>query len=155
MHAQLSRSITPHLCCLILLGGFMATAIAAGGPTNAPAKTGEIEVAKSTFLMPRNKTEGRDPFYPSSSYPYELGASKGGSNQPPSVSVDLKLTAIGGTPDKRLCTINGRTLAKGEDGEMTVSGSKVQVHIVEILDESVVLTVNGEERELRFRRFFQ
>jgi len=130
------------------------TANAAGGTTtNTSAKS--PEVAKSTFVMPRNKGEGRDPFNPNSNYPYQDGAPKTGSKQPVSVVVDLKLTGIGGAPDRRLCTINGRTFGKGEDGEMTVGGSKVQVHILEILDDSVVLTVNGEQRELRFRRTFQ
>ena len=147
------------LClCFALVGGIITTASAAGGPaTNAPAKPVDqpLEVAKSTFVMPRNKTEGRDPFHPSSTYPYEQSVSKPGGSKTPLPTVDLKLTAIGGTPDNRLCTINGRTFGKGEDGEMTIGGGKVQVHIKDILEDSVVLTVNGEQREVRFRRYFQ
>jgi len=152
MNARVLKT-TMQLFGLVCVSAGALTADAAGGTTtNTPAKP--PEVAKSTFVMPRNKNEGRDPFNPNSSYPYQGSAPIGGK-QPVSVAVDLKLTGIGGTPDRRLCTINGRTFGKGEDGEMTVGGNKVQVHILEVLEDSVVLTVNGEQRELRFRRTFQ
>lgn len=149
----LLRAIVPHLCCVLVVGVF-GSANAAGGTTNAPAKPAEL--AKSTFTMPRNKAEGRDPFHPNSDYPYQLAGAKSGSKGPVSTApADLKLKGIGGTPANPIVTINDRSFGKGEDGEMTVGGSKVQIHIVEILEDSVIITVNGEQRELRFRRSFQ
>src|SRR5688572_15397824 len=155
MNTSSLRPITIQLCFLLVSGAITTASAAGGTKTNTPAKP--LEVAKSTFAMPRTKNEGRDPFYPNSSYPYQESGGKirdGGTTRP-ATPVDLKLTGIGGTPDNRLCTINGRTFGKGEDGEMTVGGSKVQIHILDILEDSVVLTVNGEQRELRFRRYFQ
>jgi len=148
------------LCCAMSLVA-LGNAWGAGGTTNAPAKTVDkpIEVAKSTFAMPRNKNEGRDPFYPGSTYPYEQSAAaKGGNKTQTAPAVDLKLSGIGGTPAARFATISSgnssRTLGKGEDGEMTVGGNKIQIHVVEILEDSVIITVNGEQRELRFRGIF-
>jgi hypothetical protein len=148
----LLRAIRLYLCC-VFAAGVLCNASAAGGPTNAPAPAKTVEIAKSTFAMPRNRNEGRDPFFPSSTYPYEQAGTKPRPGQATG-SVDLKLTGIGGTATKRLANINGRTFGKDEDGEMTVNGNKVQIHIVDILEDSVILTVNGEQRELRFRGIF-
>ena len=152
MNARVLKTTVRWLGFVCVSAGALTANAAGGATTNTSAKP--PEVAKSTFVMPRSKSEGRDPFNPNSSYPYQ-GSAPSGSKQPVTVAVDLKLTGIGGTPDRRLCTINGRTFGKGEDGEMTVGGNKVQVHILEVLEDSVVLTVNGEQRELRFRRTFQ
>ena len=149
----LPKTIRPYLCC-VFAAGVLCNVNAAGGPTNAPASAKTVEVAKSTFAMPRNRNEGRDPFFPSSDYPYQQAGTKPRPGQAAGSPVDLKLTGIGGTAAKRLANINGRTFAKDEDGEMTVNGNKVQIHIVDILEDSVILTVNGEQRELRFRGIF-
>jgi len=151
MKARVLKMTLQWFAVVCVSAGALTANAAGGTTTNTAAKP--PEVAKSTFVMPRNKVEGRDPFNPNSTYPY-VGSAPSGGTKPVSVAVDLKLTGIGGTPDRRLCTINGRTFGKGEDGEMTVGGGKVQVHILEILEDSVVLTVNGEQRELRFRRTF-
>ena len=143
---------TARCLCLACIGGAITTAAAAGGTTtNAPAKP-VVEIAKSTFAMPRNKTEGRDPFNPNSTYPYEQSGTKTGGKPVVVPPVDLQLKAIGGTPENPLVTINSRTFGKGEDGEMNTSAGRIQIHIVDILEDSVILTVNGEQRELRFRR---
>ena len=130
------------------------------GPTNAPAVTAPktveppppVEIARSTFAMPHNKTEGRDPFHPNSSYAYETTTQKPGGKS--AGARDLVLKVIGGTTSRRLCTINNLTLGTGEEGEATTPNGKVMIHVVKILDESVVITANGEEQELKFRRQF-
>ena len=137
---------------LVLTGALMVATSAVAGVTNAPGKP--LEVAKSTFVMPRNKNEGRDPFFPNSLRAYESAAPKNGQRTTVG-PVDLQLRAIGGPPSGRICTINNRTFSKGEDGEMTTSAGRIQIHIVDILDDAVIVTVNGEQRELRFRRQFK
>jgi len=147
------KPLARHLY-FILVGGIISTVGAAGGTvTNTPSKP--LEVAKSTFVMPRNKSEGRDPFHPSSTYPYDQNVSRTDGVKPIAPTFDLKLTGIGGTSDRRIANINSRAFGEGEDGEMTVNGSKVFIHIEKILEDSVILTVNGEQRELQFRRFFK
>ena len=151
----LTRS--PIVCGLfsraVVLAGTLALATAAvAGVTNTPAKP--LEVAKSAFVMPRNKNEGRDPFFPNSARAYEGAAPKNGSRTVVGAG-DLQLRAIGGPESGRICTINNRTFSKGEDGEMTTSAGRIQIHIVDILEDSVIVTVNGEQRELRFRRQFK
>jgi len=148
------RRRTVACLCLAFVTGTVSIATAAGGTgTNAPAKSTN-EVAKSVFIMPRNKNEGRDPFHPASSHAWVDSQPTAGTHAP-APTVDLQLKAIGGTPDHRIATINTRNFAKGEDGEMNTTSGRIQIHIVDILDDAVVLTVNGEQRELRFRRQFQ
>ena len=156
-----TKSLALLSLCLALVGGVIIPVSGAGGPaTNTPsAKSVEkpVEVAKSTFVMPRNKNEGRDPFNPRSNRVFDENPNKagGGKGTGPVVVTDLRLTGIGGTADRRVANINNRAFVKGDDGEMTVGGSKIQIHIIDILEDAVILTVNGEQRELRFRRLFQ
>jgi hypothetical protein len=123
--------------------------------TNAPVKSPEkitpVEVPKSVFVIPKNKDEGRDPFNPNSGYIYEsaapvkLGTKVVGGR-------DLVLKVISGTASRRMCTINNSTLVKDEESEVTTPSGKVMVKVIEINDDSVIITVNGEQRELKFRR---
>ena len=155
MNMKFSAHLTPVLLALAL--AVTSTGLAAGGSaTNAPGKlaTPTVEIAKSTFVMPKDKKDGRDPFHPASMRPFEQASIKPGS-QPVAAAVDLQLKAIGGSPGNRIATINTRNFAKGEDGEMNTTGGRIQIHIVDILDDAVIVTVNGEQRELRFRRSFQ
>jgi len=142
---------TASFLCLVCVGSCITTASAAGGTTTNAAAKPVVEIAKSTFVMPRNKTEGRDPFNPNSPYAYEQSGAKTGGKPVVVPPVDLVLKAIGGTTNNPICTINGRTFGKGEDGEMNTAAGRIQIHIVDILEDSVILTVNGEQRELRFR----
>ena len=120
--------------------------------TNTVAKP--TEIPRSTFMLPQGKNEGRDPFYPDSTYVYDQSkpSNNSGKGAVKPVVVDLKLTAIGGTSERPVASIKNRTFSEGEDGEMTINGAKVQIHILDIQEDGVILTVNGEQRELRFRR---
>lgn len=144
--------------CALLVATASTVTAAGGTSTNSAAKSLDktppaiIEPAKSMFNMPKNKSEGRDPFYPNSNYVYEQSSNKTGTKTAAPVAIDLVLKGIGGTPANRLATINTRTFSKGDDGEMNTSSGRVQIHIIDILEDAVILTVNGEQRELRFRR---
>jgi hypothetical protein len=157
---HLASQLLSTLLGVAWLAAPLPPALAAGGtvPKSTAKDTDKaVELPKSTFITPGNKTEGRDPFHPNATYIYNQGggSKNGGGKQPVLPALDLVLKAITGVPGNRLATINTRTFAKGEEGEMTVSGSKVQIQILDILEDAVILSVNGEQRELRFRRSFQ
>ena len=157
MYAAFPSSLTCLGLALLLntCSNFTASAQTRGATeTNSVIKP--TEIARSTFVLPQDKSEGRDPFYPDSTYVYDQSKPSNNTNKGPVkvAVVDLKLTAIGGTSERPVASINNRTFSEGEEGEMTINGAKVQIHILDIQEDGVILTVNGEQRELRFRRTF-
>lgn len=112
---------------------------------------------RSIFLKPNNPSEGKDPFYPRSVYPY-LGSEKAPDPTPVKtptpalVDVDVKLNGISGSKEHPLAIINGHTFEAGEEWEVNVgNGNKVHVRCLEIKPEGVLIFVNGQRRELRLR----
>lgn len=104
-----------------------------------------VQIPQSVFVMPTKPEEGRDPFFPQSTRVYETSQPKPKAVAMP---VTLVLNGLSGTPDHRLAMINGRTMAEGEDAEITTSTGKCRVHCVKISTSSVLVEVNGERREL-------
>src|SRR5262245_3667131 len=82
-------------------------------PATATTTTSAPVVPQARFIKPKDRTEGRDPFYPRSSYPYIGDApvivQTNTVVQPTVVAVELKLNGISGLPPHRLAMINNRT----------------------------------------------
>ena len=119
---------------------------------SAPARTPVTNaIPQSTFVMPANQKEGRDPFYPDSERPY---ANLTGPKQPVQTKISptaFILNGLSGSGDHRLAMINGRTLAEGEESEINTVAGRVTVRCVEIKTDSVVIEVGNERKELRLR----
>jgi thioredoxin-related protein len=62
---------------------------------------------------------------------------------------DLALKGISGSAGNRFAMINNQTLAAGESAKVKVKGGTVQVLCREILDDSVLITVDGKPVELK------
>lgn len=64
---------------------------------------------------------------------------------------ELTLKSISGAGTKRLALINNQTLAAGESGKVRLGAGEVKVRCEEILEKSVIVTVEGkkERRELK------
>ncbi len=145
---------------LIAAGLFCARSDAGAAPsksvTKTPSKTAtvssstnsEIEIPSSAFSIPTNPKDGRDPFFPDSTRIYSADAPKA---KPIKSSITLKLNGLSGPIEKRLAIINGRTVAEGEEAEISTSTGRQQVRCISIKDDSVVVEVGGERRELRLR----
>jgi hypothetical protein len=123
--------------------------VAAAPPAAAPvAQPVKPEVMpRSVFVIPTNRNEGRDPFFPNSSRPYEAVASKN-----PAVS-DLSLLVlkgISGPPDHRLAIINNHTFGVGDEGDVLTSHSRIHLRCVEIKARSVVVESGGQRHELSY-----
>ena len=102
------------------------------------------------FTIPTNHKEGRDPFFPNST----IANSAPVARTNPTVALaptKMILMGISGTPQKRLAIINGRTFEKGEEEEIPSVNGKLKVRCLEIKEETVIITVNGERQELRMR----
>ena len=121
--------------------------------TKASAVTNGPPLPQSVFVMPKGKHEGVDPFFPRSSRPYgpvfPIAASS--SPGPVTVAVDLKLKAISGLPEHRLALINNHTFEAGEEGEVVTTSGRMRIRCLEITQDSAVVQVGPERRELHLR----
>jgi len=114
--------------------------------TNAP-------LAQSVFIMPKGKPEGVDPFFPRSNRPYfgtPLPVAPT-NPEPVAVAVELKLKAISGLPEHRLALINNHTFEAGEEGEVVTTTGRMRIRCLEITQDSAVVQVGAERRELHLR----
>ncbi len=129
---------------------------------SAPAATNNAAatnaVPKSVFTTPETKKDGCDPFFPGSTRLWGLSMA---AQQPVAVKeskptgIDcLTLKGLSGAPANPLAMINGHTMAKGEDAEVTTDCGRLLVHCVDISTNSAVIEVSGERRELHLRSDF-
>ena len=71
--------------------------------------------------------------------------------EPVQVAVDLRLKAISGLPEHRLALINNHTFEAGEEGEIATTSGRMRIRCLEITQDSAVVQVGSERRELRLR----
>jgi len=128
------------------------TAFAAQTPKPAApaAKTEVVEPETSNFVIPRNKKEGRDPFFPNSTIGISAPVTTT-TAAAPLAPPKMTLMGISGPREKHLAIINGHTFGKGEEQDVPSANGKVHVRCLEIKEDSVIIDVNGERQELRLR----
>ena len=137
------------LFVVIGLAALAPRAVAEAASTNASRS------AKSTVAAPIPKSifdeaAGKDPFFPRRT---ASSVSKAVQTSQASVS-DFTLNGITPFGPKPNAIINGRTLEKGETGEVKVpGGGKVLVRCVEIKENSVTIAIENSPQtvELRMR----
>jgi hypothetical protein len=98
----------------------------------------------SVFTMPTSPREGRDPFYPESTRPYE-------ENKPAGLTVDPASFAVKGLSvqnGRAMVIINNHTFAVGDEGDVLTTEGRMHIHLVQIQDNVAVILVNGLRREL-------
>jgi hypothetical protein len=126
---------------LIALAAANATVL--GQPAKNP--TDKPVAVHSTFVMPSNPQEGRDPFYPESIRPY---ANAMASHVAPITTLAIK--GFSGTPENRMVIINNHSFGVGDEGDVLTPGGRVHVHCLEINADSVVIEANNQRRTLNF-----
>lgn len=141
------------LCC----AAFLALALLPARPAppdkkpKTPHGSQTNSLPQSVFTIPASLKEGRDPFFPDSAY--WLGGGGGVMKLSPTKHIDvgLVLNGLSGPNDHRLAMINGRTVAEGEEAEVSTSTGRVKVRCVQIKSDAVILEIGGERKELRLR----
>jgi hypothetical protein len=136
---------------ILLLWRAVASPNAQPQSTNTTATN--AAVVQSVFIMPKGRPEGVDPFFPRSNRPYfgtPLPVAPT-NPEPVTVAVDLKLKAISGLPEHRLALINNHTFEAGEEGEIVTTTGRMRIRCLEITQESAVVQVGSERRELHLR----
>ncbi|MDD5141181.1 MAG: hypothetical protein PHY43_13080 [Verrucomicrobiales bacterium] len=126
---------------------FMAGVPVMAGPV--PPVTDATASVHSVFILPAGPKDGRDPFYPSSSRPYQAAV------LPSARTTDLNLDSlvmqgVSGMPPNRLAIINKHTFAVGDYAEVSTTQGRIHVHCLEINSNSAVIEVNGQRHELRY-----
>jgi hypothetical protein len=116
--------------------------------TNKEARGEELfNIPKSVFVFDQER--GRDPFYPRST--------RFRSREPepaPTVSVDglveryVRLVGITGTEENRVALINDQTFKEGDAADVRLTDrQRLRVTVVRVLERSVVIRVEGSQRE--------
>jgi len=131
---------------------------AVASPNAQPQSTNAIATnapAQSVFVSnPKGPQDGVDPFFPRSKRPYfgtPVPIVAPTNPEPVQVAVDLKLKAISGLPEHRLALINNHTFEAGEEGEIATTTGRMRIRCLEITQDSAVVQVGSERRELRLR----
>jgi hypothetical protein len=129
----------------------LAATFAAGLPAMAEPvvqTTETMPVPRSVFNQPASPKEGRDPFFPSSTRPYQ-SAVVPGVHAVGDVG-DLVMQGLSGAPGHRLAIINNVTFGVGDDAEVLTSQGRIRIHCLEINGNSVVIDANGQRHELHY-----
>jgi hypothetical protein len=122
--------------------------VTAKAATNTPPA--ETPIPVSVFVIPRSRNEGVDPFYPLSTRFSTTPAVSTDTNRPPP-RAELAIKGFSGTPANPLVIINDKTFAAKDQFEVATPQGRVRVRCLEIRpNESAVVEVNGERRELIF-----
>jgi hypothetical protein len=128
---------------------------AAGAPapiaqlsTNAsPAAALTDAAPQSVFILPTSPSQGRNPFFPHSTWNSAAASSKAEALDPSAVVLN-GLTS----PPRATAMINGRTFEAGECGEIKLpNGARVLVRCLEINTNGVVALIGARRCELRLR----
>jgi thioredoxin-related protein len=67
----------------------------------------------------------------------------------PNFYADLALKGISGAPGSRMALINNQTLMVGETAKVRVRDTRVEIVCKEIRDDSVLVAIDGQTRELK------
>lgn len=128
----------------------LIVALAAAGAlarAGVPPKTAPVKPvpAHSVFVMPANPREGRDPFFPESSRPYEEALAS--TNRTEASAFTIK--GMSYEHGHAMVIINNHTFAVGDEGDVVSGSSHVHLRLIEIRGDAAVIEVNGLRREIK------
>jgi hypothetical protein len=111
----------------------------------------EPVLVKSVFVVPTKPGEGKDPFFPKSTRLFPDISPKTVAAPARTARVELHLKGISGMPGHRLAIINNRTIAAGEETDVSTVKGPVRIHCLDINADSALVQIGDEKRELRLR----
>ena len=110
---------------------------------NVPAK---LAPAHSVFVMPASPREGRDPFFPESTRPFEATVSASHAVEMTALTVK-GFTIMNGHP---MVIINNHSFMVGDEGDVLATGGRVHLKCLEIRSDVAIVEVNGLRHEIHF-----
>jgi hypothetical protein len=119
--------------------------LTAASLTAAPAvQTETTNSVKSVFVMPASTKEGRDPFFPDSTRPYETTVAHTAD------LTTLELKGVSRIGDHYYAIIGTHTFGVGDEEDVVTSQGRIHVRCVEINANSVVIESGGQQHTLTF-----
>ena len=122
-----------------MVAGAAGSLAAAQDSTNAPAR--------SVFIQPSNPNEGRDPFFPNSTRPYQDFIPRH------TVAADTSALQIKGFSEiagHRYVIINNHTFGEGDEGDVITPGGRVHLRCLTLGTDTVLVETDGSRHLLRF-----
>jgi hypothetical protein len=135
--------------CIVLLSVHTAVCAEGTSPKEAP-ETNTLTV--STFTRPLSLKEGRDPFHPLSTRHIDVVRPIPDPDVVIKGPAKLELKGISGSSDRPLALINNRTLAVGEEQDVSTPEGRVKVMCLAIEGTTVRIRAQGQTRELVLRK---
>ena len=125
----------------LVLGKTNAAAAAATNAIGTATNLGPVEVPIPAAVFDLSAKPTKDPFFPLSlRQPVQIA-----TNATPTFSASVfNLKGLSGSSGHRLALINNRTVAAGEDAEITTSAGKVKIQCVEIKESSVIIRAESQ-----------
>jgi hypothetical protein len=150
----------------VLLAALLVPSLRAAnsGLTESKAtQESKVEPAKgavaASVIIPKSVFETssvhKDPFNPRSTRRRAKVEQADKHETPPPVeklSDYLVLQGLSGSTSQRLAIINGRTMAEGEDSEVSTERGKVKVRCLEIRSNAVIVAVGAEATVAELKR---
>jgi hypothetical protein len=118
--------------------------MAAAWPVVA-APVGTNAEVMSVFIMPSGPNEGRDPFFPNSTRPYEFAISKR-----PVELTSLEIKGFSEIAGRRYVIINNHTFGAGDEGDVTTSEGRIHIRCLTVGMDSVLVESGGSRHLLKF-----
>jgi hypothetical protein len=127
---------------VLALAAAVAPVVWGDPPKTAPIKPAPVH---SAFTMPGSPRDGRDPFFPESTRPYEEAMA---TTAHPTFENAFAVKGLSYEHGHAMVIINNHTFALGDEGDVLTSSGRVHIRLSEIRANSVVIEVNGNHREL-------
>jgi hypothetical protein len=130
---------------LILALAAAVAPVAWGDPLKSGPAVPVNPVVRSVFTIPASPRDGRDPFFPESTRPYEEAVA---STARPTFENSFAVKGFSYEHGHPMVIINNHTFALGDEGDVQTTSGRVHIRLAEIRATSVVIEVNGSRREL-------
>ena len=130
------------ICGLSVVFTFFSAARAA----HSPAPVGELHFVPSVFVA--KPGFGKDPFFPKSTRLGPVQVTTNTVEVSPTPISSLILKGISGPKNHRLAIINNKTFEIGEEAEIKAVGETLRVKCIDVRDDGVVVSVNGQTQKL-------
>lgn len=128
---------------------FAGPATKTAAKTGAPAKPALAPPPRAVFTQPSSVRDGRDPFFPESTRPFEALAAAA-----PRVGIEITSLAVKGFSIVRgrpMVIINNHSFMVGDEGDVLVAGGRrAHLRCAEIRSDTVVVEVNGARHEIHY-----
>ena len=131
---------------LLATGGATGWADPAKSADPADAVTKPVPV-RSTFTMPKQFSEGRDPFFPESTRVFQAALLE----TPSRSKVDVNSLVVKGysrDAKSAYVVINNHTFTVGDEGDVPTTGGRIHLKCVDVLPHAVVVEFNGSLHQL-------